>query len=65
MALRIAFSSSRACDLNLDSQVCHEVSRKLFTCCTKDGGRSSEVCLQESASNQLMLLHPKGVVVSD
>ena len=25
----------------------------------------SEACLQESASNQLMLLHPKGVVVSD
>ncbi|EPN0290810.1 hypothetical protein ACTTYI_006558, partial [Pseudomonas aeruginosa] len=32
---------------------------------TEDGSRPSEVGLQERTSNHPVLLHPKGVVVSD
>ncbi len=34
-------------------------------CCAEDGSRPSEVGLQERTSNHPVLLHPKGVVVSD
>ena len=34
-------------------------------CCTKDGSRPPEVGLQEQASNHLVLLRSKGVVVNN
>ena len=45
--------------------VCHEHRSDDLCCCAEDGSRPSEVGLQERTSNHPVLLHPKGVVVSD
>ncbi|WP_312247445.1 hypothetical protein, partial [Stutzerimonas nitrititolerans] len=47
------------------SIVCHEHRSDDLCCCAEDGSRPSEVGLQERTSNHPVLLHPKGVVVSD
>lgn len=48
-----------------DYPKCAMNETETFRCCIYDGGRSSEVRLQGLASNRLMRLHLKEVVVSD